>query len=302
MDLIEISCPSKTFVLGEYGVLDQGPAIIFNTVPRFKCLISKSHNNFSEEIFLDSPEHQWIQKNPVEFGGISLKWFNPFDVQKGFGFSSAKFNILYAYSCFARGDSIETIKPQQLWRTYRSMKFEGVVPSGADVISQWVGGVCIFEQNPLSVESLTAPFPNLGFFVLKTGESLDTYQYLKSLKLPDVSDLKKIAQKGVDSMKFKQADKFIESIQEYREALQVKGLITKKTQKILQDLLKIKEIKACKGCGAMGAETLIVIFNIQDKELVRSKVSHLEIKMDEQQLTYGVEFHKIITHKETYNG
>ncbi len=293
MNVVEISCPSKTFILGEYGVLDNGPAILFNTSPRFKCRISKSTKNFNIDLSKKSPANQWVEKNPFEFSGASLEWTDPFNGSRGLGFSSAQFNILYAYSCFVRGDSIEKIQPQKLWRTYREMKFEGWLPSGADVISQWVGGVCVFEQDPLSVESLTATLPEIGFFVLKTGERLETHKYLKTLSLPDVSDLKKIAQKGVDGMKSKKESEFIDSVQEYGEALQEKNFVTDKTKKILKKLSGIKEIKACKGCGAMGAETIILLFKIGDKEIVRSHLSDFDILTDESQLTYGVEFHKI---------
>ena len=41
MNVIEISCPAKTFILGEYAVLDGGSAIVLNTAPRFVCRIQK---------------------------------------------------------------------------------------------------------------------------------------------------------------------------------------------------------------------------------------------------------------------
>ena len=41
MNIIEISCPAKTFILGEYAVLDGGPALVLNTAPRFVCRIQK---------------------------------------------------------------------------------------------------------------------------------------------------------------------------------------------------------------------------------------------------------------------
>ena len=292
MNVVEISCPAKTFVLGEYGVLDNGPAILFNTAPRFKCHISKGVKKSSIDFSKKSPASQWVKKNPVEFSDVSLEWTDPFNGNGGLGFSAAQFNILYAYSCFLRGDSIEKIQPQKLWRNYREMKFEGWLPSGADVISQWVGGVCVFEQTPLSVESLTATFPEISFFVLKTGDQLNTHEYLKTLNLPDVSDLKQIAQRGVDSMKSKKEDVFIDSIKEYGKALAEKNFITDKTKQILKKLSSIKEIRACKGCGAMGAETIILLFKKEDKEFVRSQILDFEILTDESQLTYGVEFHK----------
>ena len=293
MNAIEISCPSKTFALGEYGVLDQGSAVLFNTFPRIKCRISKIPKASLKNTFAAaSPAGQWIKKNPLDFSDTSLEWLNP-SFHKGFGFSSAQFNIVYAYSFFLKGCSIETIKPQSVWQAYLSMNFEGQKPSGADILSQWVGGVCIFEQDPFFVQSLTASFPNIGFFILKTGEQLSTHDYLKNLKLNNVSDLKKIAKKGIESMKLKKEEDFVESIKEYGEQLIQKNFVTQKTYDILKKISSLSGVQACKGCGAMGAETILLIFDKKDKSQIRSQIQDFEILTDESQLTYGIAFHEI---------
>ena len=293
MNVFEISCPAKTFILGEYAVLDGGSAIILNTSPRFVCRIQKNHNANTENLPENSPAGQWIKKKSQDFQSTHLEWINPYNNKGGLGFSSAQFNILYAYSFILRGGSIDQIKPQEIWRSYRSLQFEGFLPSGADVISQWVGGVGVFEQKPLSVETLTSSLPDLHCFVLRTGEYFETHKYLKEFNLSDVSDLKKIAQQGVQAIKQREEKAFIESINDYRKSLLTKNYVSPKTQELLNQFTKIKSIKACKGCGAMGAETLIVFYNKEDEEEVKKEVSFLECVTNVKQLTYGVAVHKL---------
>ena len=294
MNIIEISCPAKTFILGEYAVLDGGPAIVLNTAPRFICRIQKNKSHHQKiNLPVNSPAGQWIRKNPNDFQTVKIQWCDSYKNKGGLGFSSAQFNILYAYSFILRDGSIDQIKPQDIWRSYRGLRFEGFLPSGADVITQWMGGVCVFEQNPLSIETLTASLPNLHCAVLRTGEYFETYKYLKDFRLGDVSDLKKISQQGVYAIKHREEEGFIEAINDYRKGLQAKKYVTQKSQEILDKFARIKAIKAYKGCGAMGAETLIVLYKKQDEEEVKKEISFLEYATDGNNLTYGVTFHRL---------
>ena len=233
-------------------------AIVLNTAPRFTCHIQKNSKAKPLDFNPNSPAGQWIKKNPNDFHAVQLGWLDSYEKKGGLGFSSAQFNILYAYSFILREGSIDQIKPQELWRSYRNLQFKGFLPSGADVITQWVGGVGVFEQDPLSVETLTSSFPDLYCLVLRTGEYFQTYDYLKNFQLSDVSELKQIARQGVQAIKQKEESAFVEAINDYRKALQKKQYTAKKSQDILEKLQNSKVIRAYKACGAMGAETLIV--------------------------------------------
>lgn len=285
MSLIQISCPSKTFLLGEYGVLNDGEALLLNTIPRFKALISFQPQEilFSQK----SPSGQWLKKHKESFQKISLNWEKSYS--GGFGFSSAQFNTLYAYRLFQKGIATDQVNIQKLWEDYRSLEFEGCMPSGADVVSQWVGGICIFKQKPFQVTALDSFFSDLGFLILKTGDSLATHEHLKNFKYPDVSSLKVCTQKGIQALKSKSKNLFLESVNDYRELLKSLGLVRDQTQKLLKEFSLISEIQAFKGCGAMGAETVIVFFEKKDKNLVKQKLSHLKIVSDETGLSKGID-------------
>ena len=300
MNVIEISCPAKTFIIGEYSVLAGGPAVVLNTSPRFVCRIQKNSALGKLNLAENSPAGQWVKKHPQDFQSVQLDWINDYEGQGGLGFSSAQFNILYAYSFILREGHIDQITPQEIWRSYRSLKFDGFIPSGADIITQWVGGVTVFEQSPLSIETLTASLPDLDCLVLRTGDYFETHKYLKNFKLGDVSDLKKIAELAVSAMKQKEETAFISAINDYRTVLKRKNYITAKSEEILNRLEKIKAIKALKACGAMGAETLIIFYHRQDAEEVKKETSFLKTVATGEQITYGVSFQKITKKAEVF--
>jgi len=274
MNIIEISCPAKTFLIGEYAVLDEAPAILLNTNPRFTCQIKKTNKAQTIDIPKESPADQWMKKNPHDFHCVELKWTHSSHLlNNGLGFSSAMFNVLYAYSFILREGHIDHIKPQEIWRSYRNLHFDGFKPSGADVISQWVGGLSIFEQDPLHVETLTSYFPDLECLILKTEESFNTHEYLKDFKMTDLSDLKRISCSAVNALKEKNQDQFLQDINNYRKKLIEKNFITEKSLKILNHIEKLDFIKAFKACGTMGAETLIVFYDKQKDEEAKSALS-----------------------------
>ena len=224
---------------------------------------------------------------------MELLWHNPYGEKGGLGFSSAQFNILYAYKHIMEQDSLDDVKPFDIWRSFRSLKFEGCMPSGADVIGQWIGGLGIFEQDPLSVETLSFHLPDLEILVLRAGKNFYTYSYLRELKLKDLTKLKAIAHEACEALKDKKEERFLQAINSYRDELINLEYVADKSLKLLEKLKNLPEVKACKSCGAMGSETLIVFYNKEDEEVLKQKIDFAEIISDSSQTSYGVEFQKI---------
>ena len=298
MSCIEISCPAKTFVLGEYGVLDGGPAILINSAPRFACRISENSKSSSVFDFPEkSPVGQWFKENQETFRNVSLEWLDPYKGKGGLGFSSAQFNILYAYSFLRKYGSLDQVKPLALWKTYCSLEFEGQPPSGADILSQWIGGVCLFEQDPLTVQSITSSLPELDCVMIHTGVRIKTHEHLKQLKLPKLSELTSLARVGVEAMEQGREEDFIQIVNEYGEVLNRMGLTLPHVQKTVRELKSLPETQAAKGCGALSAEVIILFYKKEDAESLKNKISRMDIVSDSLQITYGIEAHKQPTPK-----
>ena len=294
-DSVEISCPAKTFVIGEYSVLDGGSAIIINTAPRFSCRIYKKKSRKSQSNYQfspNSPVYKWMHDHQDIFTSYDFEWRNPYKDKGGLGFSSAQFNILYAYTQISKGKSLDQVKPADLMQSYLNLHFEGCKPSGADILSQWQGGVCFFEQNPLSLRSIMSALPDLDYLTVHTGHRTLTHEHLKDLKLPDVSDLKNISEESLAFWEQGKSEDFIHGLNTYGEALHTMGFSIPSVQKLVKELKSLPEVKGAKGCGAMTAEVIILFFKKEDRDSLKKKIQHLDIISDGSAMTYGTAIHE----------
>ena len=114
-----VSLPSKTFLIGEYAVLNKGCGIVINTSPRFK---------FENKKFFDP------HKQKGGFGASSAKWI----------FSKDLKNV----------DPLSTIFDfvKDSWNG------EGIKPSGVDVLSQLFGGVFLIDLSSMNYKILDWKF------------------------------------------------------------------------------------------------------------------------------------------------
>ena len=277
-----ISFPSKTFLIGEYAVMAGAPALLANTWPRFQFHIqhpAKKNHLFHK----DSPAGRFMEENKEVFSSVSIQYLKNYE--SGFGLSGAEFNCVYLLKVLLNGGVVEDVScfdmlekylsysrpPSESGNpaitrsaaggkffSYDSSKSENpYTPSGADLISQWLGKVCIFSSSSLA-ESIDWPFKNLSFALIQTGQNFKTWKHLENLKQKNFSQLNEISLTALEAVRSSSESLFLQSIQDYRNVLEKEGLTHPSTKKILQKLNSHPEVLAAKGCGAMGAEVIAV--------------------------------------------
>ena len=198
-------------------------------------------------------------------------------------YQGAEFNCVYLLNALLRGHSVKNIHCFDILEKYLSFHSRSPghslssrhsreggnpysIPSGADVVSQWLGKVCIFSR-PSIAESIDWPFKDLSFALIRTGESLQTWKHLENLKQKDFSQLQEIAITTLEAVRSSSESLFIQSIHDYKTALEEEGLTHLLTKNILRELNSHSEVLAAKGCGAMGAEVISVFFKKNLKNL-----------------------------------
>ena len=90
------SFPSKTFLTGEYAVLEEAPAVLINTSPRFCFSVTNNDDNTvntQQPFHKDSPAGQYLKNHPHINKQYNISCTDPHDHQGGFGLSSAEFNM-----------------------------------------------------------------------------------------------------------------------------------------------------------------------------------------------------------------
>lgn len=248
--------PAKTFLIGEYAAIEGGSAIILTTTPCFT--VSLVEGNQHEGIHPDSPAGQWWATHRIP--AKSLAWHDPYHGIGGLGASSAQFIGAYLASCH-----LLHVKPSQqvLLDAYFQSCWngEGVRPSGYDVTAQTQNRCVYINRRQHSLETYDWVFDDIAFLLLHSGEKLATHYHLRHHHLATLSTtfLSNIAEQARQAFKQGDSGQLIDAINAYQQELQQLHLTSVHSLDYLTHLKEKYPILAAKGCGAMGADVLLLI-------------------------------------------
>ncbi|PWY54194.1 hypothetical protein DGG96_18135 [Legionella qingyii] len=259
--------PAKTFLLGEYAAVAEASAFVLTTSPCFELTLTKQEK--PSGIHPESPAGRWWQQQNLE---QSLLWNDPYAGRGGLGASSAQFLASYLASCFVN-NTIPDLK--QMINAYYESSWtgKGLRPSGYDVIAQSQQGCVYINKQHKVIKSYDWPFHDLSFFLIHTGVKLATHHHLQDTALPDQIDFLSLL---VDEAKqaFQQANsqKLIMTINSYHQKLAELNLVAEHSSKLISEFKKYSEILAIKGCGALGADVLLLITSTNNAQILADKL------------------------------
>ncbi|MCH9689188.1 MAG: hypothetical protein K0U24_05635 [Gammaproteobacteria bacterium] len=246
--------PAKTFLLGEYVALQGGPAIILTTAPCFEVGVTTTQH--IKKIHPESPAGRFWTHSGMPG---DLTWVDPYDGIGGLGASSAQF--LGAYAAYlSQHQAVFAQKP--LLEAYWDASFTntGIRPSGYDVLAQAQSGCVYLHRNQSDNKVYDWPFANLAFILLHTGKKLATHHHLQTLAMTDLMrTLSPIVGLGKQAFETNNSALLIQAVNAYHEQLQALNLVAEQTQAHIADLSESPDVLAVKGCGALGADVLLVL-------------------------------------------
>ncbi len=256
--------PGKTFLLGEYAVLQGGTAIIACTSPFFELHVLPD-NGRKNPFHPQSPAGKFIADHLDIFNPLHLTWTSPYG--GGFGGSTAEF--LACVTLYAKL-TLQTFSSEQLYTTYLKYAYnqKGIAPSGVDLIAQaQMQEGLVFVQPNLQPAIDSWPFKDLALLLFKTPDKLPTHHYLQDLKkTSNYTELSKLVLKGHEAIKNKNAASFIEIINDYADSLKSLALTAEATLDILKKLTESQLFLAAKGCGALGVDVIAVLIPVQNQQ------------------------------------
>lgn len=242
--------PSKTFVVGEYAVLEGAPALLLGHAPFFEARFQPGASK-RPDFHPESPAGRLFAARPAQ-GAISLS--DPHAGKGGFGASGAEF-----LSVFAAGRSLPVNDKERAafaWSAWDA--YQGNPGSGADILTQAHGVndeefFLRVEPRTRSLEAIKPGGLGLTLSLFRTGKKLDTHRNLASPKLPEAAEL---VNQATESLKAGNASAFAKAVGAYGAELAKLGLLSPHSARALQAL---PPVPAAKGCGAMGADVLLVL-------------------------------------------
>jgi hypothetical protein len=159
------------------------------------------------------------------------------------------------------------IEPQSesLLRAYLqfSWKGKGTSPSGYDVLAQTQAGCVYIERRNQVLTSFPWPFADIAFLLLHSGQKLATHYHLQTMHLPKgVELLPPLVEQAKQAFSSVQSSVLVQAVNAYQAQLASMGLIAKHSLVQLDLLTKIPGVLAAKGCGALGADILLLLVQL----------------------------------------
>lgn len=287
-----ITIPSKTFLSGEYAILNGGRAVVMSHSPSFQISVNASAESELIGIHPQSPAGQYVRKNGAAFKNWRVEFFDPYLSAGGFGASSAQFVGCFAWKHFIENlgtPNSWNVNVETLWRAFRDLSFEGNLPSGGDVIAQAQGGVSIVKTTPYVASCRPWPFLDLEALIVPTGFKVSTFEHLRE-RLPVTDELMNRSEEAAQSFVAGDSENFLRHLQQFADELERLSLVTASTRGLIAQISAIPEVLLVKGCGALGADVILVLVRPENSELVRGRLTGqgLIVRANSRQLGEGL--------------
>ena len=262
--------PAKTFLLGEYAAITEASAIILTTTPYFELSLTDSEQLTG--IHPESPAGVWWHQQ--KYSGKGLSWNDPYNGLGGLGASSAQFLASYLAS-----SSLENQIPDltAMLRSYHQSSWSGIGlrPSGYDVIAQSQQGCVYINKQKKTVLSYDWPFKDLSFLLLHTGIKLATHHHLQAANLPlphQIEELSLIVDEAKQAFDQINSEQLLRAINNYHHQLNELNLVAQHSLDFINQLKTHPEVLAVKGCGALGADILLVLTARHDAQYLKDRL------------------------------
>lgn len=276
--MITLNLPSKTYLLGEYIVLQGEPCLILNTPPYFKAKFPSTVKN---QFHPKSPVGLLLKKNSEFFKNYPIEFFDPHEGKGGFGASGAQFLAGYAalYGIQKNVEWLETLL-NHYWDLLKSDN--SVLTSGADLVAQVCGSfeevvipnlysrrdkfreespsnIVYWNRSKRQLDNFTWPFSDLSYCLIRTGYQCITHEKIKKLSLSVVNEMSHIAEQAYIAFQSKNSANFLEAIKSYADRMKKESCLLESTDELIQFLYRSNLIEAAKGCGALGADVVLIL-------------------------------------------
>lgn len=255
--MIELLVPSKTFLVGEYAVLQGAPALVAATQPCFRFRAEKTNIEQKSLFHPESAAGRWFHQSEVLLKNWKVDFQDPHEGLGGFGASGAQFVFYHLLATHLQSQRVED-HVEDVWQDYKAC--EKTRASGADVVAQTLGGIVHFSPKPFEAKGYDWPFDETDFVILRTGHKLETHTHLQS-ELPSLEGIIAGTKLSADAFFMSNIEAFAAGLAITQKELIKAGLQAQSTLQILEKLNAAPGVLVTKGCGAMGADTVLAIID-----------------------------------------
>lgn len=247
--------PAKTFLIGEYVATIGGPSIVLATQPSFSLRTDETARGLVN-IHSESPAGLWYAQQVQKPSGLLFS--DPYQSKGGLGASSAQFVLVYqAVKKFQQ----QAYDDKSLLADYYHVAWsgKGIRPSGYDVLTQHAGHSLFIDSQGTKQKSLDWTFTEVNALLIHTGNKLATHLHLAEKQQPNVEALQPVVYRALNAWEQSDESAMVDAISTYHRELSKQQLVAPNTAYLVEQLQGLPGVLAAKGCGAMGADVLLVL-------------------------------------------
>jgi len=253
---MRVRIPGKIFFAGEYGALKGFPTLSVSVRPEFE-FSTQEPGTFT--VHPQSPAGRL--PGPATWTG---RFHDPYEKTGGLGRSTAEFLVKTAVLGLQHRDF------RVLWDEYRSLHSSDVnPPSGVDLVTQILGGYCVTAWSQGQFERTTWRLSNLDWKVLLTGNKVKTHDHLRQLQGLNWACVEELNTKIIQSFESVNEEGFVKALREWRHYLLDSNLEVPTTTEIVEAMLTVPGVVAAKGCGALGSDAVLVVYESKNSSRVQ---------------------------------
>lgn len=270
-----LEIPGKTFLVGEYAVLSNGPALGLATAPCFTLRESPVPTVPHPE----SPAGRYLARH-----GCAPRFELQDPYTGGFGRSTAEFwaavQTRFA-GCETQGEPKFAGCETRLWDAADTFSFPEILGeyrelhagSGVDLAIQYFGRVCEAGPENGRFAAYDWHFPELEFFVVSTGYKAATHEHLATLDPACLRGLPALSAQVITAYHGGDSRAFLESLETWAQTLAERDLTLDRSRELKKSLESHADIKLAKPCGALGADVILVFCERERGARVREFLS-----------------------------
>ena len=264
---MRFSCAGKVFITGEYSCIQGGPALLGTVGPQFTLEVERQPGRHTTPFAAQSPAGLYLAANPDALDDTRLVWTDPYETPIGVGSSSAQFLLSVAAVHALRGAAQPTA--EQVLKMYWNVvgDTQGLRPSGADIVAQWLGGPLLVCNEPFMAEKIAPWTGDAQFILAYTGRKAKTHEHLLELRArgfphafsATFNQLDEITLGAIDAWKAQNASKLGTGLRLFQAALTRGGLAPADFTAELDPIQNWPGVLGCKGSGAQGGDCVLLL-------------------------------------------
>ena len=261
---------SKVFLIGEYSACQYGRGILICHAPTFKFQLSHTY-----------PQDALMEKVTKEFPVLKhygLQISAPHKDLGGFGQSSATFraiaNVLNEWGVI-HPTSINEWYEWYLQFTWPTKK--GLQPSGLDFIAQTVEGCQFIDRDKDMLQPCNWLVEHFGIVIAHMKHKVTTHQHLATISSQNslFQPLDQYTHNAYHAIQTKNPTDLLHALEQFQTTIRTLGLEHPNTLECIQQLKKLPNILHARGCGALGADVILILTPKDQCQIVAKSIQNM---------------------------